>query len=238
MEWIRRMRLGLGRRIGTIGVLGASIALGLCAPCAIAQMNDISLQDITRLRGHGSDRLWGIGLVMGLGNSGDSNDVLPKARQIAQLLQHAGSPIPGIDEAMRTRSVAIVMVSVRLPEEGVVVGDEFHLDVQTMFDAKSLQGGNLFLTPMRGAMPGDPYIYAMGAGKVTIEGSTPTSARVSNGCRIIRDIEKPVISNHGTLTLQVRENYASHTTTTLIANLINQDRQGLRADGMAPIARA
>jgi len=238
MACIRRTRRGNVGWLGMIGLVCAWVALASVVPQASAQNSDIAIQDITRLQGYGSDRVWGMGLVMGLSNTGDSSKVLPRARQIAQLLEHAGNPIPGLDEAFEARAVAVVMVSARLPEGGVVRGDEYHLDVQTMFDARSLAGGNLFLTPMRGALPGDPYIYAIGAGKISFDGPSRTSGRVPHGCRIIRDIRKPVVSEYGTVTFQVRENYASNGTATLIANLINQDRQGLRADGAPPIARA
>jgi len=234
----RRMRPKWAGSTAVIAALCAWLALGT-APGARAQTSDISIQDITRLKGQGSDRLWGMGLVFGLPGSGDSSKVRPKARQLAQLLEHAGNPIPGIEEALDTKSVAIVMVTARLPEESVVAGDEFHLRVSTMYDAKSLDGGELFLTPMRGSSPTDPWIYAFGAGPISPDGSgVSTVGRVSNGCRVIREIKKPVVDNFGVVTLQVRENFASATTTTLLANLINQDRQGLRTDGAPPIARA
>ncbi len=234
----RRMRPIRAGLTGAVAALCAWLALGL-TPVASGQTSDISVQDITRLKGLGSDELWGMGLVFGLPGTGDSAKVVPKARQLAQLLEQAGNPIPGIEEALDTKSVAIVMVTASLPEESVVAGDVFHLSVQTMFDAKDLTGGRLFLTPMRGSLPGDPYVYAFGAGPVSPDGSgVPTVGRVSNGCRVIRDISKPVVSDFGVVTLQVRENYASAATTTLIANLINQDRQGLRADGAPPIAKA
>lgn len=238
MGFIRRMRRLVTDRVCPIGLVCAGIALVGWTPAGPALGGDISVQDITRLKGHGSDRLWGMGLVMGLPGTGDSADLLPRARQIAKLMEHAGNPVPGLEEAMEASSVAIVMVTARLPEGGVVAADEYHLDVQTMFDAKSLEGGSLFLTPMRGSLPTDPHIYALGAGKLSFDSAITTSARVPNGCRIIRDIEKPVVNGEGRLTFQVRENYASMTTTTLIASLINQDRQGLRADGARPIARA
>jgi len=235
MALIRRMREAVA---GSLGLACAVIALCGPAPSASAQNSDIAIQDITRLEGYGSDRLWGMGLVFGLPATGDSAKVTPKARQLAVLMEHAGNPIAGLEEALAAKGVAIVMVTARLPETGVLTGDEYHLDVQTMFDAKSLEGGNLFLTPMRGSNPGNPYIYAYGAGKITFDGPITTSGRVSHGCRIIRDLRKSVVSEYGTVTFQIRENYASNGTATLIANLINQDRQGLRAEGAPPIARA
>lgn len=234
----RRMRPRQAGLKAVVVALCAWLALGVI-PAACAQTSDISIQDITRLKGLGSDELWGMGLVFGLPGTGDSAKIAPKARQLAQLLEQAGNPMPGIEEALDTRSVAIVMVTASLPEESVVQGDEFDLSAQAVFDAKDLTGGRLFLTPMRGALPGDPYIYALGSGMITPDGSgVPTIGRIADGCRVIRDIKKPVVDNFGTVTLQVRENFASATTTTLLANLINQDRQGLRADGAPPIARA
>ncbi len=235
MALIRRMR---ARIAGSLGLVCAAVALTGLQPEAVAQTSDIAIQDITRLEGYGTDRLWGMGLVVGLNGTGDSAKVTPKARQLAVLMEHAGNPIAGLEEALEARSVAIVMVTAKLPETGVLTGDEYHLDVQTVFDAKSLEGGNLFLTPMRGANPGNPYIYAFGSGKLSFDGASRTSGRVSHGCRIIKDLRKSVVSEFGTVTFQIRENYASNGTATLIANLINQDRQGLRSEGAPPIARA
>lgn len=234
MGVVRRMRRGIGRLLA-LAVLCAGTALPVSS--VSAQSNDISMQDITRLGGHGTDKLWGIGLVFGLPGTGDSSKVLPKARMLAELMQQGGAPAAGIDEMFEARSVAVVMVTASLPEGGAVDGDLYHLDVQTMFDAKSLDGGNLMLTPMRGSMPTDPTVYAMGHGKIVVEGRFSTSGRVSNGCRLIADIRRIAVKD-GRLLLNVRENFASMTVTDLLANLINQDRQGLRADGQPPIAWA
>lgn len=221
-----------------LAALGACLALLSAAPAALAQVTDVSIEELTRLRGQGTDEWWGMGLVIGLSNTGDSPNLLPKARMLAALLENAGASVPDLEEAMSGRSIAVVMVTARLPETSVVVGDRFDVHVQTMFDAKSLEGGRLLLAPLKGAQPGDPNIYGVASGLLTDDGSgIPTVARVSRGCRVIRDTRRFVIEN-GMVTFHVRENYADFTTTSLIADLINQDRQGLRADGAPPIAIA
>lgn len=63
MGVVRRMRRGIGRLLA-LAVLCAGTALPVSS--VSAQSNDISMQDITRLGGHGTDKLWGIGLVFGL----------------------------------------------------------------------------------------------------------------------------------------------------------------------------
>ncbi|MFG0291598.1 MAG: flagellar basal body P-ring protein FlgI [Phycisphaerales bacterium JB065] len=232
---MRHTTSSFGRFLATIG---ACLALLSAAPAVIAQVSDVSIEELTRLQGQGSDEWWGLGLVIGLPNTGDSPDLLPKARMLASLLENAGAAVPDLEEAMAGRSIAVVMVTARLPESSVVKGDRFDVHVQTMFDAKDLTGGRLLLAPLRGAKPGDALVYGYASGLLSSDGSdTPTVARVAKGCRVVQDTRRFVIEN-GTVTFHVRENYADYTTTSLIADLINQDRQGLRADGAPPIALA
>lgn len=77
----------------------------------------------------------------------------------------------------------------------------------------------------------------MADGEITLEGPTKTSGVVRAGAQIISDINMEVIEPDGTITLNVRPQWAQWTTTKLLANVINQDRRGF-VDSSLEIARA
>jgi flagellar P-ring protein precursor FlgI len=199
----------------------------------------VTVQDLVRLEGYGASELWGVGLVTGLAGTGDGGEVLPMARPLAKLLERGANPIPDLDELAASNSVALVLVTVRLPERGVKKGDVLDADVQTMLSASSLEGGRLFLTMLTGPLPGQG-VYATASGRVVLEGTTGTSGRVRGGARMVEDVEKPVVSAGGEVRLNVLPRYGGWPTADLIASTINQDAQGLFLEGMdvEPIARA
>jgi len=190
----------------------------------------ISLQDMVRLKGYGASELWGVGIVTGLNGTGDSAETLPKIRALAKALERAGHPAADLVELQDASSVALVMVTAPLPEIGVKKGDRVDVSVQTLFNAPSLEGGRLFITALTGPLPGQG-VYAMASGGIVLNGATPTSGRVSLGARVIEDIDKPVVTDRGTVTLNILPQYSSYVTADLIASTINQDKAGLMAAG-------
>src|SRR5690606_34313612 len=70
----RRMRRTTSRFGRFLATIGACLALLSATPAAIAQVSDVSIEELTRLQGQGSDEWWGLGLVIGLPNTGDSPD--------------------------------------------------------------------------------------------------------------------------------------------------------------------
>ncbi len=213
---------------GLLGVLFALVA----APVALG----MSVRDLARLEGQGESDLWGLGFVTGLGGTGDPATTLPVARQLAQLLAKGGSPIPNIEELSKGKNVAMVMVTCKTPKEGARAGDRVDVIVTSWHNAKSLAGGQLFLTPMQGPLPGQG-VYASAMGPLSFEGGSLTGGRVRGGATITHDILMPVIGRDGSITLVVEPAYAGWSTTQLIASAINSERQGL--DEMAiELARA
>lgn len=219
--------------------LGTAIAglLALLTMLVAPARGAVSLQELIRLEGYGSDEIWGLGLVLGLEGTGDGGDMLANARPVAQLLERGGNALPNLEELAKTKSAALVMVTAKLPAEGVKRGDMIDVQVQAMLTAKSLQGGRLFLAPLVGPMPGQG-VFAMASGDVTLEGLTRTSGRVRGGARMIADIRKHVVTDRGTIRLTVQPQYASWTTTTLIANQVNQDKRGFLTDDALRLAIA
>ncbi|MCA9312243.1 MAG: flagellar basal body P-ring protein FlgI [Phycisphaerales bacterium] len=196
----------------------------------------ISVQELAHLEGEGESELWGYGLVTGLPGTGDSTEFLPMARQLAQLMENGGNPVPDLAELEGGRSVAMVMVTCRTPRQGMRKGDAFDCFVTTMHNAKSLRGGRLFLTPMLGPTRG-AGVYAFARGDITIEGPVETSGRVRDGASVVVDHRPATIKADGTVRLVVEPEYANWTTTRLLANTINDDQAGID-DSLTNIARA
>ena len=120
------------------------------------------IKDIVDIQGVRSNPLGGIGLVIGLAGTGDST--LPSQQMLSNILRDSGlvfSP-----EDLTGGNIAIVMVTAELgpfAREGSCID----VDVSSIADAKSLQGGMLFPTPLKGL---DGQVYAVAQGGVSIGG--------------------------------------------------------------------
>jgi len=210
-------------------------AAGIALWCA-SDARALSVQDMATLEGTGENKLWGIGLVTGLQGTGDGNQALPAARQFAALLERGGNVVPNIEELLAAKNAAMVLVNCTVPREGALRGEQVDVYVQSWYGAKSLEGGRLFLTPLLGPLPGQG-VYAFAEGALVIEGPTKTAGRIRGGAQLSKDIRMGVIDQQGSIHLIVKGAYAGWTTTKLLANTINQDRQGFREDA-EEIARA
>ena len=214
-----------------VALIGAAFAL-----CLAGTAHALSVQELARLEGQGESDLWGLGFVTGLGGTGDPASTAPAARQLARLLQNGGNPIPNVEELARGKNIAMVMVTCKAPREGARRGDKLDVMVTSWHNAKSLQGGQLFLTPLQGPLPGQG-VYASASGPLVFEGDSITTARVRAGATITHDIMMPVIARDGSITLVVEPAYAGWSTAQLIASAINSERQGLEETSVE-LARA
>ncbi len=190
----------------------------------------LTIKELTTIRGTGETTLWGWGLVMGLPGTGDSGDYLPMARQIARLLEEGGNVIPDIEELSSAQNIAVVMVTCNVPREGGRKGEKFDVYVQAANNASSLEGGRLFITPMLGPLPGQGS-YAFAEGSIAFESTIRTTGRIRGGARLIGDIRMQTLDQGGRLTLHLNPEYSGWSNAKLLANTINQDRQGLLGEG-------
>lgn len=211
---------------------GAAVALlcAMSAPCGAA-----SLKELVRLRGQGKSELRGFGLVLGLPGTGDSAEQLVVARPLGQLLENEGNAIASFEELAESRSVALVMVTATIPETGARADDELDVFVSAVNNPQSLEGGRLFLAPLRGPLPGQG-VYAIASGPVVLEGGNASSGRVRGGAKMVRDVLMPTVAEDGSITLIIDHSVASWSTAQLLANTINQHRLGF--DDAPEIARA
>src|SRR5208283_4701801 len=133
-----------------------------------ASSNLVPLSTLSHLRGVRLNHLVGHGLVVGLQNTGDSQQTLFSIQFLLNTLKHEDVTIPSSlnPQNIQTRNLAGVIITSDLPAFARV-GSRVDALVSAMGDARSLQGGTLMMTPLRGA---DGRVYALAQGPVTIEG--------------------------------------------------------------------
>jgi len=155
----------------------------------------VRLKEISSIEGVRSNPLVGYGLVVGLQGSGDQNNTLFTVHSLANMLQRMGIRVP--PEAIKVKNVAAVMVTAQLPAF-VRQGQSLDVQVSSLGDAKSLQGGTLLLTPLHGP-DGQVYVLAQGAVSVggfsfggasggRVQQNHPTVGIVPNGGIVEREV--------------------------------------------------
>ena len=205
---------------GWCAVLGVMVTIALCAGSAGAT----SLQDLIRLRGHDRVVLQGLGIVVGLTDTGDtSKDSFVAVRPYAELLANLGDPVGGLNELSKAGAFAIVMVQMEIPAVGAMDGTRLDVSVDTLFNAESLAGGRLVFSPLRLPRPhkDNPPIMAFASGPIVIEGDDLTSGRVRGGGQIVRDVKRNPVDSSGRLQLVIKDQYAGYPMAARISDLVN-----------------
>jgi len=120
------------------------------------------IKDIVDIQGVRGNPLSGVGLVIGLANTGDTT--LPSRQILTSIFRNSGLVLSPKD--LSTGNIAVVMVTAELGPFARV-GSRIDVDVSAVGDAKSLQGGMLLATPLRGL---DGQVYAVAQGPLSIGG--------------------------------------------------------------------
>jgi flagellar P-ring protein precursor FlgI len=198
----------------------AILLTALVALLAPREALAVKVADITRLSGQRPNVLTGLGLVVGLKGTGDGGDYMPAIKPLAGLLSRFADPTTVRDLA-NAENVALVLLSAKVPANGVRDGDPIDVYVMSQGAAASLKGGRLFVTPMTGPIP-NSGIFAMAEGAVEIEDpSTPTVGVVKGGAVMEADMPAQVIDPNGRFTLILQDPAADWTTASTIAKTIN-----------------
>jgi flagellar P-ring protein precursor FlgI len=129
----------------------------------------VPLRDLVDIRGVRENQLVGYGLIVGLAGTGDGTQARFTIQSIANALQRMGVSVP--PNAIRVRNAAAVMVTANLPAFSRP-GARIDTMVASIGDAKSLTGGVLLMTPLRGA---DGQIYALAQGPISLGGGFSAS---------------------------------------------------------------
>ncbi|UTY58275.1 MULTISPECIES: flagellar basal body P-ring protein FlgI [unclassified Massilia] len=141
--------------------------LGLCAALLLAPgVQAERLKDLASIAGVRQNQLLGYGLVVGLDGSGDQTTQTPfTVQSVASMLQQMGVTLPP-GTNLQLKNVAAVMVTTSLPAFAQP-GQLLDVTVSSMGNAKSLRGGTLLMTPLKGA---DGQVYGMAQGNVLVGG--------------------------------------------------------------------
>jgi flagellar P-ring protein precursor FlgI len=149
-------------------IVATALALLFCAagrPAAqVSGPGATRLKDVTSLQGAYSVPLIGYGLVVGLNKTGDKQQTLFPAQTLANMLERFGVAVPG--GLIKIENIAAVMVMTELPQYARL-GTRLDVTASSIGDAKSLQGGVLLPTPMRGP---DGQVRASAQGALSIGG--------------------------------------------------------------------
>ena len=174
------------------------------------------IKDIVDIHGIRGNPLMGTGLVVGLNGTGDSS--VPSSQMLASLLRREGE-MTFTPTMLSSGSIAIVVVTTELgPWDRE--GSQIDINVSTLGDAKSLQGGMLLATELKG-LDGQVYAVArvasISTASWTVEGKTgskvsknhPTVGRIPNGAYVEKQelssfVE--VIGGQRCITLNLRDN--------------------------------
>ena len=183
------------------------------------------IKDIAHIRGVRANQLFGYGIVVGLNRTGDSQQVRFATQTVASLLARLNVRIS--PQGLLLRNIATVMITADLPPFAKN-GNRIDTVVSSMGDAKSLSGGTLIATALRGH---DGKIYAMAQGPLSVGGYSisggggnskilnhPTVARIPGGAIVENEIPFSLKDNQS-LKWQLYE--SDFTTAVRVAQEIN-----------------
>lgn len=206
----------------SLQVLLLSLALVL-APVAQAAR----IKEVASVAGVRSNPLTGYGLVVGLDGTGDQTTQAPFTGQsLTAMLQQFGVLLPqGV--TMQPRNIAAVMVTAQLPPFAQP-GQQLDINVSSIGNAKSLRGGTLIATPLRGA---DGQIYAIAQGNMVVGGAGASAGgskvqinhlsagRIPAGALVERSVPTPIAQGD---TIQLDLNSSDFATARAVAQAINR----------------
>lgn len=158
------------------------------------------IKDLASVAGVRNNQLVGYGLVVGLDGSGDQTTQTPfTVQSIISMLSNMGVNLPP-GSSLQLKNVAAVMVTATLPPFARS-GQQIDVTVSSIGNAKSLKGGTLILTPLKGA---DGQIYAMAQGNLVVNGAGASGGgskvtvnhlsvgRISMGATVEREVATPL----------------------------------------------
>ncbi len=156
------------------------------------------LKDISSIQGIRTNQLVGYGLVVGLEGTGDGNNAFT-TQSFRSMLKEFGITVPS-GTPIDIKNVAAVAISAQLPPF-LKPGQKIDITVSSIGSAKSLRGGSLLMTPLKGA---DGQIYAIAQGNLLVSGFGAEGAdgskiavnitsvgRIPNGATVERVVPSP-----------------------------------------------
>ena len=186
------------------------------------------IKDLATIQGVRDNQLLGYGLVVGLDGSGDKVGASPFTQQsLRSMLAQLGIVVPP-NVNLNPKNVAAVTVHATLPPFAKP-GQDIDVTVSSIGDAKSLRGGSLLMTPLKGI---DGQVYAIAQGNLVVGGlssegadgskvtiNIPSSGRVPGGATVERSVSTP-FGEDAMLTLNLKS--GDFTTVQRVTEAINK----------------
>ncbi len=182
------------------------------------------LKDLATIQGVRNNQLIGYGLVVGLDGTGDQTPYT--VQSMISMMQQMGVNLPA-GTSVQMKNVASVIITGSLPAFAQP-GQTLDVTVSSMGSAKSLRGGTLLMTPLKGA---DGQIYAMAQGNLVVGGVGASAngsqtqinhlsvGRISDGATVERSIPN-AISQTDNVNLELKE--SDFSTASLVVDAINK----------------
>ena len=146
---------------------------GLCLAFLLAASGSVwpatRIKEVAAIEGVRSNQLTGFGLVVGLDGTGDQTTQMPYTAQgLANYMKQLGLTLPAAQIAqLQMKNVAAVLVTTQLPAFARP-GQSLDINVSSLGNAKSLKGGTLISTPLKGV---DGEVYALAQGNLIVAGA-------------------------------------------------------------------
>ncbi len=149
------------------------------------------IKNLANVVGVRNNQIIGYGLVVGLNGTGDGTTSAFTVRSLSNLLQTVNVKIDPKD--IKSKNIAAVIVTAKLPPFARQ-GDKLDVTISSIGDAKSLEGGTLLITPLKGV---DGKIYALAQGSLSIGGKNgrgrgelnhPTAGTILDGALVERNV--------------------------------------------------
>ena len=189
---LQRLRQAM---VWMLALAGGLFWLGLPA----AQAQTLRIKELASVQGVRSNQLTGYGLVVGLDGTGDQTTQMPYTAQSMQnYLQQLGLSLPP-GGSMQLKNVAAVLVTAQLPAFAQP-GQMIDVTVSSIGNSKSLRGGTLITTPLKGA---NGEIYALAQGNLLVGGAGAaaggskvqinhlSAGRIPGGAQVERTVDTP-----------------------------------------------
>ncbi len=211
----------------------AALTMMAVAPGARAER----IKDLAQVQGVRTNQLVGYGLVVGLDSTGDQTSQAPfTVQSLNNMLAQLGITVPA-NVTPQLKNVAAVAVHAVLPAF-VKPGQTIDITVNSIANAKSLRGGSLLVTPLKGL---DGQVYAIAQGNLLVSGfgiegndgskltvNVPSSGRIPNGATVEKAVPSQILGGDS---IVLNLNDPDFTTATRLADSLNK---GL-GDGIATI---